>query len=89
MSIPNDIDPLKSKTGTQYYGSLDPEMPGKDGGCVYDPASEELTQQKGEIPRRFECASCMYYDPGRVYCTYIHTPIPILFVCPKDLDNRR
>jgi hypothetical protein len=31
----------------------------------------------------------MYYDPERTYCTYIHAPVDILFVCPQVLDNRR
>jgi len=31
----------------------------------------------------------MYYDPERTYCTYIHAPVDILFVCPLVLDNRR
>lgn len=31
----------------------------------------------------------MYYDPERAYCSYIHAPVDILFVCPQILDKRR
>ena len=89
MKLLNNIDPLKSNTGTQYYGPSDPETPGRDGGSVYELSTDGLTQENEEKSRRFECVSCMYYEPGRVYCTYIHTPISILFVCPQTLDNRR
>lgn len=89
MSLLNNIDPLKSDTGTGYYGPSDPERPGQDGDSVYDLGIGGLTQQKEEKPQRFKCTSCMYYDPGRVYCTYIHAPVDILFACPQTLDTRR
>jgi hypothetical protein len=39
--------------------------------------------------QRWKCTSCMYYDPERTYCTYIHAPVNILFTCPQVLDRRR
>jgi len=42
-----------------------------------------------ERPQRGACATCMYYDPRRAYCNYIHAPVDILFACPQILDMLR
>ncbi|MDV2482821.1 hypothetical protein F8E02_12645 [Methanoculleus sp. Wushi-C6] len=46
-------------------------------------------QQDRTKAERWGCASCSCYDPGCAYCTYIHTPVAILFACPQVLDHRR
>lgn len=39
-------------------------------------------------PERWGCPSCRYYDSECICCTYIYTPIAILFACPQTLDDR-
>ncbi|MBA7473260.1 hypothetical protein ES707_08595 [subsurface metagenome] len=84
MSLHNNIDPLKRNTGAQYL-----QAPERDRDTVSDAAAAGLTLERKRKPQRSECASCMYYDPERAYCTYIHAPVDILFVCPQVLNNRR
>ncbi|WP_214021723.1 hypothetical protein [Methanoculleus sp.] len=84
MRSPHDSDPLKSNTGTQYLRARER---GRDTGS--DAATAGLTLEGERRPQRSECASCMYYDPERAYCSYIHAPVDILFVCPQILDKRR
>ncbi len=57
--------------------------PGRDGRAV------KPGWQDGERPVQWGCTSCMHYDSGCAYCTYIHTPVSILFVCPQVLESRR
>lgn len=82
MNPHNNIDPLKSNTGAQCL-----EAPDRDRNTVSDAAAGGLTLGKGRRPQRSACASCMYYDPARTYCSYIHAPVDILFVCPQVLNN--
>lgn len=78
MSLQKGVDLPEKDTGTHS-----PETPDRDGG----PAT--VIQQSGTKQEQWRCASCSYYDPECAYCTYIHTPITILFVCPQTLDNRK
>ena len=89
MSLPNNIDPLKSNPGTRYPGPSETKTPDRSRCAATDAGTGGLTQQRERKPQRCECAPCMYYDPERTYCTYIHAPVDILFVCPLVLDNRR
>ncbi len=84
MRSPGDSDPLKSNPNAQY-----PEAQEREVYTLHDPETGSLLLQKERKPQRWGCASCMYYDPGCAYCTYIHAPVDILFVCPQVLDGRR
>ncbi|MCK9308068.1 MAG: hypothetical protein M0P17_11135 [Methanoculleus sp.] len=48
-----------------------------------------MRQRDQGKPEQWGCTSCRYYDPECTYCTYISTPVSILFICPQTLDNRR
>lgn len=84
MRSPGDSDPLKSNPGAQY-----PEVQERGMHTLHDPETGGLLLQNEKKLQRWGCASCMYYDPGCAYCTYIHAPVDILFVCPQVLDGRR
>jgi len=56
---------------------------------VRDDALTRPARLDRERPQRGACATCMYYDPRRAYCNYIHAPVDILFACPQILDMRR
>lgn len=84
MNPRNNIDPLKSNTCAQCL-----EAPDQDRYTVSDAAAGESALEKGRRPQRSACASCMYYDPARAYCSYIHAPVDILFICPQVLNNHR
>ncbi len=84
MNLQDNINPLKSNTSAQHLDAPD------RGRCTAgDIATSGLILRKERKPRQCECTSCMYYDPERTYCNYIHAPVDILFVCPQVLDNRR
>jgi hypothetical protein len=82
MNPRNNIDPLKSNTDAQCL-----EAPERDRYTVSDAAAGGSALEKGRRPQQSACASCMYYDPARAYCSYIHAPVDILFVCPQALNN--
>jgi len=82
MNLQDNIDPLKSNTGAQLF-----KAPEGDSGTASDAAAGGLTLEKGRRPQRSSCTSCMYYDPERAYCSYIHAPVDILFVCPQILND--
>lgn len=80
---PHDtVEPLKIDPRIRYPGAPDRYAAN---GLV--PGG--LTPRNERRPQRRECASCMYYDPGRAYCNHIHAPVDILFVCPQALDEYR
>lgn len=78
MSLPENAGLLERETGIRP-----PETSDRDG----DPAA--VRQRDRGKPAQWGCTSCRYYDPECTYCTYISTPVSILFVCPQALDNRR
>lgn len=84
MRSPGDSDPLKSNPDVQY-----PEAGERRMDTLHDGATGGLLLQDEMKPQRWGCPSCMYYDPGCAYCTYIHAPVDVLFVCPQVLDRRR
>lgn len=88
MGLPNNFNQPKSPTGIQYPVPSDPDVPGRDEYTISDAAAHWSTRRKGDKPLRCECASCAYYEPERAYCTYIHTPVDILFMCPQILERR-
>ncbi|HOI12296.1 MAG TPA: hypothetical protein PLG75_00470 [Methanoculleus sp.] len=77
MNLQKGVDLQEKDTGIPS-----PETPGRDGGLA------AVMQQNRTKLERWRCDSCTYYDPERAYCTHIHTPIAILFVCPQTLDSR-
>jgi hypothetical protein len=78
MSLQKRVDLQEKDTSI-----LPPETPDRDGGLA------AVMQQSGTKQEQWGCASCTHYDPECAYCTYIHTPIAILFVCPQTLDNHK
>ncbi len=88
MRLPDNVNPLKSNTGIRCPKTPDPEALGRDRYTVSDAVISGLIRREEEKPQRCEYALCMYYDPERAYCTYIHAPADILFVCPQVLENR-
>jgi|LFRM01.2.fsa_nt_gb hypothetical protein len=84
MSSLKDTSSLKSTTAEEDHDERVMES-----GSAYSHPTWELTQLDKKVDQQFGCTSCTYYDPKRTYCTYIHTPIEILFACPKDLKDRR
>lgn len=88
MVFPDNVNQPESDSGTRYTITPDEEQSSKEEFMVNDAATRWLTQQGEENTLRYECASCTYHDPERAYCTYIHTPVAILFVCPQILDKR-
>jgi len=89
MNILDDTDPLKRNPGTQCPGSPDPEAPGQSRYAAGNAATTGGSMLNEGKTQRWKCTSCMYYDPERTYCTYIHAPVNILFTCPQVLDRRR
>lgn len=78
MSLQKSVDlPPEKRTDV-----LPPATP--DG----DKSHVAVMQLDGTKPEQWGCSSCRYYDAECTYCTYIHTPIAILFACPQTLDNR-
>lgn len=89
MSSLINANPLtKNATGILRLRIPDSEAPDWDRPTVIDAAAHWLTRRNEDKPLRYECASCAYYEPERSYCTYIHTPVDILFACPQILEKR-
>jgi hypothetical protein len=78
MSLQKSIDlPREKKTDL-----LEPLTPNGGDSPV------AVMQRDGAKPERWGCPSCRYYDSECICCTYIYTPIAILFACPQTLDDR-
>lgn len=73
MGLPDDVNPPAGAAGALDRGG----------------AAGEPQWQNREKQGRWGCASCPHYDPGCACCTYIHTPVSILFACPRALASRR
>lgn len=84
MRSPDDSDPVKSNPDAQY-----PEAQERDIYTLHDAEMGDSRLEREGKPQQWGCTSCMYYDPGCAYCSYIHAPVDVLFVCPQVLDRRR